>query len=939
MLKNDEKDVVHALAYSGTLSPLSCDVYLAKWTPECMLLMREIISHASVGASQEFLSIPTASLRSLLEININSLLLVPTYTGLKTNDLKFFSPRSEIKPFIVAKKSDDFDGSLQDCTDKWIDDHLVPFIEKHNLPDSLRENLFSLAEHQKLFQREAESFTLLPWDNAENGTAVPAISSYGYSITANDIARLLEGIEIFPGLPPVMRIIGSDLSSNKAELMTPIIDSFQEVGLFSLVCSISIETLPTVNYPLICFNFHRRRWVTSLKEKFSHNRNASAYIFHERNARAYAFNIHKSIEKKIGVWLPDDSIDALRIKFRLPATGSLVDVINLVGEEDVRAGVVHSHSSDGGGYAGKNKLGSGVTERDRTDAFLTINKRLAPFGFEIFNSFVRIKDGKQFLKATHLSYLDLVTFCMNINEDVITDDDSSDTVVDDPAISETFSIVDSLGNEWLEMISEYGQKLYESGSIAKAKKVDNMSDLNKVIIKDFFVDEKKPVLLYVCQDQKQQSVVKYIIQKLFADSIEVVTALLPINVHGPKSILPGADLKDVDRIQLRKESWEKYIENISRQYKVDMCLIHADKFYLYDGKPIAEDGINKIAAKIALSSAGIPTQYLNSPNTNKKKIEKKLEDYINRIRSALYDLVFGHHGIIPAVREGITTYFPLENTRPKFIYGLSLLKVNNRSCCSTGAELAVATRISATTGLPQVMLCYFGSQLHVTEWLGYTQAIEFLCTRYNIKMTLGKDSGGLTRKDIFQSFCKKVFKEANQENGVLFIDATHAKALCPWITDTGITSKNGLDPSAYPTLRIVRVRQQAPQVMIEKFTEDFATPTTCKRLFRITEGKLPIYWSVGLPLVTHKRGTSTYRSIELPHKGDTKMFAPYLKHYPTPNPVEFVVLASLAGESADELIQFSTSLRVGVLQANFARFVNQPAPLFIIRKLKEYLEL
>ncbi|VUD41475.1 hypothetical protein TDB9533_00495 [Thalassocella blandensis] len=84
---------------------------------------------------------------------------------------------------------------------------------------------------------------------------------------------------------------------------------------------------------------------------------------------------------------------------------------------------------------------------------------------------------------------------------------------------------------------------------------------------------------------------------------------------------------------------------------------------------------------------------------------------------------------------------------------------------------------------------------------------------------------------------------------------------------------------------------------------------------------------------------STYRGIELPDKGKTKVCDPVLGPTPSPNAVEFVVLSTPTDDSVDKLSQFTTSLRVGVHQANFSNFVTLPAPLFIINKLKEYLEL
>ena len=176
--------------------------------------------------------------------------------------------------------------------------------------------------------------------------------------------------------------------------------------------------------------------------------------------------------------------------------------------------------------------------------------------------------------------------------------------------------------------------------------------------------------------------------------------------------------------------------------------------------------------------------------------------------------------------------------------------------------------------------------------------------------------------------------------GIVYLDAEHVRTLCTWLGNTVLASEGNDLRAKYSNLRIIRVRQQAPQLMVEKYREGYLSPTTCKRIFKVTEGTLPVYWSLGLPLAQSKRGVSTYRKIILPDgKGGTKEFEPFLKQAPTPNSVEFVVLSLSPEDSADKLIQYTTALRVGVLQANFAKFVSKPAPLFIMGKLREYFEL
>ena len=99
--------------------------------------------------------------------------------------------------------------------------------------------------------------------------------------------------------------------------------------------------------------------------------------------------------------------------------------------------------------------------------------------------------------------------------------------------------------------------------------------------------------------------------------------------------------------------------------------------------------------------------------------------------------------------------------------------------------------------------------------------------------------------------------------------ALHCAGLWPWLSDKGHTRE-----TRWLSLRIVRVRDQAPQLIQRKTTrfhqaEDGShhprhhRPAAVPRLFRIDASRAATYWSLAKPQGNYKRGESCYRRIEL----------------------------------------------------------------------------
>jgi len=140
----------------------------------------------------------------------------------------------------------------------------------------------------------------------------------------------------------------------------------------------------------------------------------------------------------------------------------------------------------------------------------------------------------------------------------------------------------------------------------------------------------------------------------------------------------------------------------------------------------------------------------------------------------------------------------------------------------------------------------------------------------------------------------------------------------------------------WPTLRLIRIREQAPTIGQEKVfgvSDDVGTPlrtwTSTPRLFRVGGATAPTFWSLARPGTHHKRGASCYREMLLPNSNQTednpREFAPFPaqpdKQHLNSRAVEVVILQKQAGDDDVQLASFAQHLRAGMLTARNERWV------------------
>lgn len=902
-----------AMAFSPPVYPQALNVQVTKayWTPHAMALFADIYKLAEQhfikqGAKDKNVTLPTSALRNLLHGSLPNLLSTNQYLGLGPHSLY----RKDISLCGLFKQNIHTVERFYACLDEWIEHEMTGFIERYDIPDHFREEMYGLADNTSLVTFTDDSLCLYPWISPHVDTA-PSLGER-LTISANDIAVLLEGEVIFPELPPVRRVAGH--GGNRAELVTLPINDHQE-GRFSLVCEISVETLPTDNTPIININFKKRRWLESLNNDYTRALTKSGYLIESEGTRAYHFCLEKN-QTNNWKWTPDSAFSALERRFDLTFTEALM--FQEPSDQSDFIGIVHDYENEGDQ---KNEIGAGVPEKDRKDAFDLISQILSKFGFTPFSAFERVKSPiKAFSNVTYMSKL-----------------------VKDKPTDIKLEAADSL---------YLGQPL--PPSLFEYDDIDALTAGTKVYLPDliqgYLSDEnvtkhvKSQTLFLVSQSAAEGEVLKRIAYTLFGDCLTIKSVSLPELVHGPRVDLPSSEVKNKHtRKSARKKQWEGFVKSLSEDSMSAICLIQAPMFYETSSGPKPDDEVNKPAAKLAFSSEqGFPVQYLLPPDTRSSSTTK-LEKYIMQAQQALLDLIFGHLGKLPNLSKR-TSHYHSDEKAPKYLYGINMFTATTETRASK-AEIIVASRVCIESGLTEIKIAHSTAQNVITDWMPFRNAIQYLTKRSEATLSLGKSWGD--KQHLVKEFCSSILDEAQKStpHAYVYIKAEGCRSYWNWLGDSGVADFATHAKSKWSLLRIVRVRDQAPKLLQHKIVDGHDKPTTTPSLFKLHTTDLPVYWSLGEPIQQYTRGLSCYRTLTVSQANPktkekvVKTFSPDIKQAMRPNATEFTLISSLPEDEPDTISQFSASLRRGLMPARLETWVKSPSPIFVMNKLEEYLKL
>lgn len=917
------RDAAFALDFADDAAPLTRNVVAVAWTVDALRVLREIRDAATRRAQEDdedaFLHLPYTHLRAQLHLTIDDWVGIDDDIGLRSLYVPA-SPTSDSDPwgYLVSTDPRADLKKIKDAFATWLEGALAHYSESRSAHAQGIVTLRRYCQDDKVVQALPSRVQIFPW----GGMPQPkAGSPTPFHVTAGVLAARLAGHEIFPQLGPVVRVIGSS-EHNRAEVMTRAHTAAG--GRFSLVCELSVQTLPGAAKPLIFCEFKRRRWADAIKGGYTASSSIRGFVLPHamRPQSAYRF----SVSRRDAKWTTDLGYEQYEYAFGLKP-GHVNEGVFAYPNDDaasvlvmLKAEVTEQHHS---------KLQAGVPLVDQADAFERIAATLGELGLRPFLDFKPVKATA--VKAPPLAMLKAeVTLSRLLERHEGDDEETSPAEVLEAATS-------SPADRW-----------FKSDVPAPDADHQQVIDAIRTLTADtaYLADTTRHQLLLVTQTPEDVEWIKTTAAAMLGDAIQVRSVALPANTHGPRQSFNEGHRKQ--RFDARVREWLKFADAL-RLGPRTMVLIEAPMFYKVEGdkfKP--DDNVNKLAARKALGSLGCTVQYLLPSEPG------RVDKFLPRVQAALLDLVFGHAGSVWGLKQARAACFTTATPAPRWVGAVSSVMVQAEWFRDRAQQVFVATRLDCETGQAWVRFAHQAAEPVQSSWMRFDEGAKYLAST---RMDLPAQSQ--SRRELLAQFFQSTFDDifALDPHAVVFIDSTRAAKLASWLSDNG--TRDGIRQVAqgvqagqrWPTLRLIRIREQAPSLGQEKLHQagDGATPirtwTTTPRLFRVGGAAAPTFWSLARPSTHHKRGASCYRPMPLPNSNQsadspepfTIFPAQPDKQHLNSRAVEIVVLQKQDGDDDVQLASFTQHLRAGLMTARNERWVTTPTPLRIIDKLGEYM--
>lgn len=926
MSKTIARDAVFALEFAPDTPPLVSKVVAVAWTSDALAALKQIrdeaISRAKEKDAEAFRYLPYATLRAHLHMELAAWASIKDDIGLRSPYVPYKGD-TEVWGHLV---SDDPRGDVQKIRDafaRWCEGPLAHYCDAHGANAHGVSRLRDLNTQDKVVRVRPARVQLFPW-----GAAPQAGEPSPFDVTAGVLARHLAGQELFPGLGPVVQVMGGP-ENNCAEVLTRPANAAG--GWFSLVCELSAETLPGAAKPIIFCSFKRRRWANSLSTGYTRSRSIGGFVFpHAKRPRhAFRFSVMRSAKQ----WKTDQSYPQFEFTFDLERGYEDERVVGY--PSDDQASVVVMTKAEVADHANSTLL-AGVALVDQADAFARICSALQGMGLRPFTDFGAVSAVN--VDAPNLSMLKAEVTLARLLDRHLLDADADDGVSVEDAMAKA---TDAPAERWFK------------GKVPSPDpKHDKVVAAIRALTSDtaFAKDATRQTVYLVSQSPDDIAWIKTTANAMLGDSIKVLSVALPANTHGPVTALPNSTDKTKQRFEARVRAWLDFAQKVGLPDRA-MVLIQAPRFYKEEGsKTQHDDWVNKPAARKALASKGCTVQYLLPSDPG------RLDKFLPRVQAALLDIVFGHAGSVWGLKQACAACFGAASPAPRCAVGIGSIMVYPEFE-DRPRSVFVATRLDCDTGEAWVRFAHLLADPVQSDWMRFDAGAKYL-----VDSRIELPSSNLDKRELLARFFESTFEDiaARDPNAVVFIDSTRNARLASWLSDKGVgDARRQISPGVvasqrWPNLRLLRIREQAPAIAQEKVCEILApdgstvrTWTSTPRLFEVRGTAAPTFWSLARPTSHHKRGASCYRQMLLPNPRKTEanpgdyVLYPSLhdKQHLTPRAVEIVVLQKQAGDNDVQLASFAQHLRAGVLTARNERWVTTPSPLRIIDKLAEYLKV
>ena len=826
---------------------------------------RELARAALDTGKPEGKSLPYASLRAAIQVALPDCMLL-------ARDLGRPWSREDGSAFMNVAEGTGGDCALRLCgvLRNWSNMALRPWAGRLGLDEALVDGISEACEPEQAVKLDHAESDLL----RSAGTG-PEFERLRHPVL-QEVSRRLEGLELFPGLGPVYRIVRGPSRSNEVTFQTWPAPS-KSGGLYSMTATVTIETMPYLGRPVLTVQASRRQWLTDLPStaRLSRQRTLTGYLMGRAASGAlggplaveFLLPVRKGVPEEPGS--PEYMHQALAVRADLAKP--LAEMVQARGQ-DVFLGIPYSPKRDG-----KAPVGAGASTRDQLDLLDAVAKALEPVGMRPlpFTEAAARRNPKRamdFHKALEADGL-VAEFAVALGSNEL---DGEDLV------------------EAARMLMDGAEPPKISPASAEKGRgiLQKLQDANWRRIRRAF-GEAVPTIVIVARREAERTLMRAAINGLFGPRLAVEERQLPRDVHGPRPALPEADGKAAARFAARVDAWGPLAADLAAAFDGCHSLVQADEWY--DRKH--DDEVNKPAGRYALALKGnANVQYLLPAAGGWRGLAR----YLHRIQSAVYDLVFGHSGLVSEVNSLIAADFPDAETRPRAIIGISLITQARQRNGGQGGQICLASRIDVRTGRTTARIGWFDQAMQWTPgWVPFFDAMKQIAGLGNAALGPTND----VQRRSYQSFVAAVVDAAvaDGDRPVVLLDSTSAVGLWPWLADSRIDGPPLLGPEEtdksrdWAGSRLVRIRLHHAGRVLERTTVRYEVydpeqeafgeetlrycPTAVANIVelpRAVPGATRHYWVTGGYLDQRPRGLSVYRLLStfVPAQGVAGIAAP-----------------------------------------------------------------
>ncbi|MGY4262694.1 RNaseH domain-containing protein [Bradyrhizobium sp. USDA 4519] len=895
-----------------------------KWTKSASGLLSGVLQEGIGSGKDNGKNLPYASLRSVIEARVPGISVVRSDLGKPWTDVE---PRPFLRAFGQKEDGSDVVRSVSGAVAQWTSDVLFGWAERLDIGTERIDRIRTLSLEGRIVELSEANLLSIP------PGAVNAHENFSdvRDTVISLLVAALDGQELFEGLGPVHRVIASGMNGNAVEFETWPIAAPN--GSFSMTCTITVETLPWSLEPYVIVNAGKRIWMDRFPrpgELFGRKRLTIRMMVrgNRRLSIAYEMGVKSGIPDSDGI--EDPAFLAAVLQNGVDLGSGLPEVAgrtSLAGN----AFLAVPYSTK----FGRTKVPRGATAQDQVDLVTRVASLTERFGFAPlpFEPVSGIGDHEEYHKA--------------LKSEMLLHHAASDLRLNDISDERVTALFEEIIGE------KPDRKIKSDDVIAAGRLIETVRIANDERLSRVFSDRVKVVL--ISRTSAEADLFTAATRSMFS-TVDVERYGLPPKVHG---VLEAT--KDRKRFKQKFEdrvaAWKSLAETIAGAHPRARIIVQVDKEYGDDraARKREEDAVNKPAGRYALARyAGANVQYLLPMETG------GASEYLIRLQAALYDLLFGHSGMAPAVGPAINGAFPEGGARPDSILGFSVIRKARQRRGGSSVALITASLLDAESGAVCAKVATTSGN---SSWMEFGDALVHAAS-------LGATGIGEGRADeatLFQDFVSNVVKEvvSDGRRPLVLFDAVSAQGLWPWLNNPKLTGlptfgrEQVPDKAVWEELSVVRVRTKSTPRLLRLMHQENTSidgkevikdchASTSNVTVRVVDGEdrgdyvTARKWQRTQKVV---RGTSAYRSLpgfrrsEKADDGTTLykriVHTPETNDAVVPESVGITVVRAAAGAQADSIAAVVASLRSGY--AHTAMDTTLPAPLSFRSKFEDYM--